>query len=58
MFSKCKTWPMILYSFLGNLTNNIAIAFMVNGQELASALPMAAGMWGDVGNGPHLFLTD
>ena len=40
---------MILYPFLGNLTANIAITFMVNEQEPASALFMAAGMYGDMG---------
>ena len=49
---------MISYPFLGNLTTNIAITFMVNEQEPTSALPMAAGIWGDVGNGPHLLLAD
>ena len=38
-----------MYSFLENLTTNIAITFMVNEQEPASALLMAVGMYGDVG---------
>ena len=58
MFTFWRKINMILYPLLGTLTANIAITFMVNGQEPASALLMAAGMYGDVGNGPHLLLAD